>query len=83
MTTRKKLFTFFLWWSVFGFSIWLGGTIFSMTVVVPMWSEAPPQSVKEFFSQTSFNKYIFNFFWTALDGYQKSSCFNRLSNRLE
>jgi uncharacterized membrane protein len=69
MTSRKKLFNFFLWWAVFGFSIWLGGTIFSMTVVVPMWSESPPQSVKEFFSETSFNKYIFNFFgppWMAI-----------------
>ncbi|MBK9226623.1 MAG: DUF1772 domain-containing protein [Ignavibacteria bacterium] len=37
MITRKKLFNFFLWWAVFGFSIWLGGTIFSMSVVVPMW----------------------------------------------
>ena len=69
MTTRKMLFNFFLWWAVLGFSIWLGGTIFSMTVIVPMWSEAPPQSVKEFFSETSFNKYIFNFFgppWMAI-----------------
>ncbi|MGZ8549440.1 MAG: DUF1772 domain-containing protein [Chitinophagaceae bacterium] len=69
MTIRKKLFNFFVWWAVLGFSIWLGGTVFSMTVVVPMWSEAPPQSVKEFFSETSFNKYIFNFFgppWMAI-----------------
>jgi len=69
MITRKKLFNFFLWWAVLGFSVWLGGTIFSMTVVVPMWSEAPPQSVKEFFQETSFNKYIFNFFgppWMAI-----------------
>ena len=69
MATRKRLFNFFLWWAALGFSIWVGGTIFSMTVVVPMWSEAPPQSVKEFFSETSFNKYIFNFFgppWMAI-----------------
>lgn len=69
MKTRQMLFNFFLWWAVIGFSIWLGGTIFSMTVIVPMWSEAPPQSVKEFFSETSFNKYIFNFFgppWMAI-----------------
>jgi uncharacterized membrane protein len=69
MKVRKALFNFFLWWAVIGFSIWLGGTIFSMSVVVPMWSEAPPQSVKEFFGETSFNKYIFNFFgppWMAI-----------------
>jgi len=69
MTLRQKLFTFFLWWAVIGFSIWVGGTIFSMTVVVPMWSESPPQSVHDFFGMTSFNKYIFNFFgppWMAI-----------------
>lgn len=69
MTLRNRFFIFFLWWSIIGFSIWVGGTIFSMTVVVPIWSEAPPQSVKEFFSETSFNKYIFNFFgppWMAI-----------------
>src|SRR5688500_47898 len=68
MTIREKLFNFFLWWSVIGFSIWLCGTIFSMTVVVPMWSEAPPDSVREFFGETAFNKYIHNFFgpfWMA------------------
>lgn len=69
MTLRKGLFNFFLWWAVIGFSIWLGGTIFSMAVIVPMWSEAPPQSVKDFFNDTSFNKYIYNFFgppWMAI-----------------
>lgn len=62
MKFRKKLFEIFLWLAVFGFSIWVGGTIFSMSVVVPMWSESPPESVKEFFGGTSFNKHIFNFF---------------------
>ena len=62
MTLREKAFSFFLWWAVFGFSIWLGGTIFSMSVVVPMWSDAPPRSVQEFFGGTSFNEYIYNFF---------------------
>jgi uncharacterized membrane protein len=69
MNLRNKFFNFFLWLAVIGFSIWLGGTIFSMTVVVPMWSESPPQSVREFFGGTSFNKYIFNFFgppWMAI-----------------
>jgi hypothetical protein len=34
MTLRKKLFTFFLWWAVIGFSLWVGGTLFNMTVIV-------------------------------------------------
>ncbi|MEJ7830299.1 MAG: anthrone oxygenase family protein [Segetibacter sp.] len=62
MTLRKKLFNFFIWWAVISFSLWVGGTLFNMTVVVPMWSESPPQSVKEFFGETSFYKYMFNFF---------------------
>jgi len=39
-----------------------------MKVIVPMWSESPPDSVKEFFGSTNFNNYIFNFFgppWMA------------------
>ncbi|MEO6219831.1 MAG: DUF1772 domain-containing protein [Ginsengibacter sp.] len=69
MTLRKNLFIFFLWWAVIGISIFIGGTIFSMSVVVPMWSESPPESVKEFFGGTSFNKHIYNFFgvpWAPL-----------------
>jgi uncharacterized membrane protein len=62
MNLRKVLFGFFLWWAVIGFSTWVGGTLFSMSVVVPMWSESPPQSVKEFFGGTNFNTYIYHFF---------------------
>ena len=69
MTLRKKLFTFFLWWSVIGFSLWVGGTLYNMTVIVPIWSESPPESVRDFFGDTSFSKYINNFFgppWMAI-----------------
>lgn len=62
MNRRNTFFQFFLWLAVIGFSIWVGGTLFSMTVIVPMWSESPPESVTQFFGQTSFNTHIFNFF---------------------
>ena len=62
MVFRKNLFNFFLWWSVIGISTWIGGTLFHMSVVVPMWSESPPESVKNFFGGTSFNRYIPNFY---------------------
>ncbi|MBN8720193.1 MAG: DUF1772 domain-containing protein [Sediminibacterium magnilacihabitans] len=68
MQGRNALFQFFLWWAVLGFSIWVGGTLFSMAVVVPMWSESLPKSAVDFFGNTSFNKHIFNFFgppWMA------------------
>ena len=69
MKQRKRLFNFFLWWAVIGFSIWFGGTIFSMSVIVPMWSDNLPESARVFFSETTFAKYIYNFFgppWMAL-----------------
>jgi len=51
-----------MWWSVIGFSIWFGGTIFSISVIVPMWSESLPDSARTFFGETSFTKHIYNFF---------------------
>ena len=69
MFTNKNLFNFLLWWAVIGFSIWLGGTIFSISVIVPMWSESLPDSARVFFSETSFTKHIYNFFgppWMAI-----------------
>jgi len=62
MTLRIKLFEFFLWWAVIGFSLLVGGTLFNMTVIVPIWSESPPESVSHFFGDTSFNRHINNFF---------------------
>lgn len=69
MILRKKLFTFFLWWAVIGFSLWVGGTLFNMLVIVPIWSESPPETVRHFFGDTSFSKFINNFFgppWIVL-----------------
>lgn len=66
---RSRLFRFFLWWAVIGFSIWFGGTVFSMTVIVPMWSDGLPESARSFFSGTSFSRHIYNFFgppWMVL-----------------
>jgi uncharacterized membrane protein len=62
MTWRRIFFNVFLWLAVIGLSLWVGGTVFSISVIVPMWNESPPESVREFFGSTSFNKYIFNFF---------------------
>jgi|GEM_PF-1740821 len=62
MNLRHSAFLFFLWWSVIGYSVWLGGTVFSMSVIVPMWSYNLPQSALSFFEDTRFNQYIWNFF---------------------
>ena len=62
MKWRKNLFNFSIWWSVIGVSIWVGGTVYMMSVVDPQWSKNPPESVRYFLGQTDFFKYIWNFF---------------------
>lgn len=66
---RQTFYTIFIWWAVLGFSIWFGGTIFSMSVIVPMWSYDLPDSARFFFTETKFTEYIYNFFgppWMAI-----------------
>jgi hypothetical protein len=60
--TRERICRFFLWWAVLALSIWVGGTLFNMLVIVPLWSASPPESVRLFFSGTNFNHTIGNFF---------------------
>ena len=62
MTLRQKLFAIFLWLSVINLSIWVGGTLFHMIVVLPIWSQPLPGSVKEFFGGTRAYEYLLNFY---------------------
>jgi len=58
-----------MWWSVLGLATWVGGTMFNMFVVVPLWSASPPDSVQAIFTDAGLNKTIWNFFgppWMAL-----------------
>jgi Domain of unknown function (DUF1772) len=67
--SRHGVLNVLLWWSVIGLALWVGGTVFNIAVVVPMWSTAPPDSVRHFFTQTRFNETIWNFFgppWMAM-----------------
>lgn len=59
---RERITRFFLWWAVLGLSIWVGGTLFHMLVIVPLWSGQPPESIRLFFKGTEFNRTISNFF---------------------
>lgn len=43
-------------------STWVGGTLYQMLVIVPMWSASPPESVRTFFRGTDYNALIFRFF---------------------
>jgi hypothetical protein len=59
---RKKLFPIFLWLSVINLSIWIGGTMFHMIVVLPLWSRPLPGSVENFFGGTRAYEYLLDFY---------------------
>jgi len=62
MKTRDRVAQVLLWLAVLSRSVWVGGTLYQMLVIVPMWSASPPESVRAFFSGTSYNETIWNFF---------------------
>lgn len=62
MELREQTLNVLLWYSVFAWGTWLGGTLYQMLVVVPMWSSSPPESVHAFFLGTEYNRTIFHFF---------------------
>ena len=62
MNLRERTLNLLLWYSILAWGSWFGGTLYQMLVVVPMWSAAPPESVREFFLGTSYMKHIYNFF---------------------
>lgn len=61
-TLRDRAVQVLLWYSVFAWATWWGGTLYQMLVVVPMWSASPPESVVAFFLGTEYNTTIFHFF---------------------
>lgn len=62
MSIRDQALNVLLWYAIFAWGIWLGGTVYQMVVVVPMWSAAPPESVRAFVQGTDYNRTIFHFF---------------------
>ncbi len=62
MKLRNILWKVCIWWAVLGWSIWVGGTVFHMVVIVPLWSASPPESVRAFFGSTHFYHTVWNFF---------------------
>src|SRR5579863_2552562 len=59
---RHGIVEVLLWYNVLSLSIWFGGTIYQMLVIVPLWSSAPPESVRAFFAGTGYPRTINNFF---------------------
>lgn len=62
MSLRDRALDLLLWYVVFAWAAWLGGTLYQMLVIVPLWSAAPPESVRAFFTGTEYNRTIFHFF---------------------
>jgi hypothetical protein len=60
--TRETLVRVLLWYNVLSLGIWVGGTVFSMTVIVPIWSASPPESLRAFFQGTTYMTTVYNFF---------------------
>ena len=62
MSIRNQALNFLLWYAIFAWAIWLGGTLYQMLVVVPMWSASPPESLRAFLQGTDYNRTIYHFF---------------------
>lgn len=62
MATRSLITQLLLWYNVLSMSIWFGGTIYQMLVIVPLWSSSPPESVRAFFQGTEYMRTIRHFF---------------------
>ncbi len=62
MSTRNQALNVLLWYAIFAWGVWLGGTLYQMLVVVPMWSVSPPESLRVFLQGTDYNRTIYHFF---------------------
>ncbi len=62
LSIRHQALNVLLWYSLFAWGIWLGGTLYQMLVVVPMWSASLPGSLRAFLQGTEYNRLIYHFF---------------------
>jgi len=62
LTTRDIFTLVFLWIAVLSWGIWVGGTIYQMTVIVPIFGASPPESLRAFLSSTDFPRHVVHFF---------------------
>ena len=60
--SRDLLVKILLWYNVLSLGIWVGGTVYQMAVIVPLWSASPPESVRAFFQGTAYMTTISRFF---------------------
>ena len=62
MRVRDRLVRILYWYNVVSMAIWVGGTVYQMLVIVPLWSASPPESLTAFFHGTQFMAMIPRFF---------------------
>jgi hypothetical protein len=62
IAVREQALNLLLWYVIFAWATWLGGTLYQMLVIVPMWSSSPPESVRAFFLGTQYKQTIAHFF---------------------
>lgn len=62
MRARNRIAQVLLWLAMLGLSVWVGGALYQMLVIVPRWSASQPESVRAFFLGTRYNETIWNFF---------------------
>jgi hypothetical protein len=62
MGVRDRILVGLLWLSVLSLTTWVGGTLYQMLVIIPLWSASPPDSVRTFFGGTDFTRTLYHFF---------------------
>lgn len=62
MSPRDRALVVVLWIAVLMLATWIGGTLYQMIVVVPLWSADPPTTVRAFFAGTAYNRTVQGFF---------------------
>ena len=62
MSIRNQALNVLLWYGIFAWGIWLGGTLYQMAVIAPMWSAFPPKSLRAFLQATDYNRTVYHFF---------------------
>jgi uncharacterized membrane protein len=45
---REKTLLWSLWLAVLVVALWVGGTLYQMLVIVPLWTASPPESLRNF-----------------------------------
>lgn len=59
---RELLVRILLWYNVLSLGVWVGGTLYQMIVIVPLWSASPPETLHSFVQGTGYLTTIRHFF---------------------